>query len=97
MPAYNSSNANETSYVGEYPLLPSEVAYERGKARAGLLRRWFHMPRLEVTLKAKSEANEPRLHVEVEASPEEIAVAASMGERVLGRLKGFLRLRLRGR
>ena len=51
------------------------------------------MPKLEVTLNAKPEANEPRLHVEVEASPEEIAVATSVGHRVLGRLKGFLRLR----
>ena len=93
MPAFNSSNGNETAYIGEYPLLPSQVARERGKARAGMLRRWFGMPKLEVTLKAKSEGNEPRLRVEIEASPEEIAVATTVGQRVLGKLKGFLRFR----
>ena len=93
MPAFNSSNGNETPYVGEYPPTPSQLALEREKARAGILRRWFGMPKLAVTLKSKSEANEPRLHVEVEASPEEIAVATSVGQRVLGKLKGFLRLR----
>ena len=51
------------------------------------------MPKLEVTLQAKTESNEPRLRVEVEASPEEIAVATGVGQRVLGRLKGILRLR----
>ena len=93
MPAFNSSNGNETAYIGEYPPLPSQVARERGKARAGMLRRWFGMPKLEVTLQAKSEANEPRLRVEIEASPEEIAIATTVGQRVLGRLKGFLRFR----
>ena len=93
MPAFNSSNGNETAYIGEYPLLPSQVARERGKARAGMLRRWFGMPKLEVTLRAKSEAAEPRLRVEIEASPEEIAVATTVGQRVLGKLKGFLRFR----
>ena len=51
------------------------------------------MPKLAVTLKAKPEANEPRLHVEVEASPEEIAIATTVGQKILGRLKGFLRFR----
>jgi hypothetical protein len=93
VPAYNSSNGNESVYIGEYPLLPSELALERHTARAGILRRWFGMPKLELTLQAKSEANEPRLRVEVEASPEEIAIATTVGQRVLGRLRGFLRLR----
>ena len=93
MPAYNSSNGNETAYIGEYPPLPSHLRLERGKARAGLIRRWFGMPKLEVTLQAKTESNEPRLRVEVEASPEEIAVATGVGQRVLGRLKGILRFR----
>ena len=51
------------------------------------------MPKLEVTVKGKSEVDEPRLRVEIEASPEEIAVATTVGQRVLGRLRGLLRLK----
>ena len=93
MPAFNSSNGNERAYIGEYPPLPSQVARERGKARAGMLRRWFGLPKLEVTVKAKTEVDEPRVRVEIEASPEEIAVATTVGQRVLGRLRGFLRFK----
>ena len=93
MPAFNSSNGNETAYIGEYPPLPSQVARERGKARAGMLRRWFGLPKLEITVKAKAEVDEPRVRVEIEASPEEIAVATTVGQRVLGRLRGFLRFK----
>ena len=90
MPAYNSSNGNERPYIYDNPGAPRPYISEKDSGRAGLLRRLFGMPKLELTVTKEAE---PRVHVEVEATPEEIAVATSVGHRVLGKLKGFLRLR----
>tara|TARA_Y100000310_G_scaffold342935_1_gene448331 strand:+ start:995 stop:1300 length:306 start_codon:yes stop_codon:yes gene_type:complete len=99
MPAYNSSNGNELPFIYQYPgaPYPSLAEWEAAQSggRVGLLKRMFSMAKLEVSLGSKG-AGQPPVSVQVDATPEEMAVATMVGKGLMGKAKEklgrFLRL-----
>ena len=98
MPAYNASNGNELPFIYQYPgaPFPSIAEWEAAQSggRAGLLRRMFKMAKLEVAIGGKREANQPAVQVHVDASPEEMAVAAMVGTSLVAKAKEKLGAKL---
>jgi len=98
VPAYNSSNGNELPFIYQYPGAPfpslEDWQAAQGEGRAGLLRRMFKMAKLEVTIGGKRDANQPAVQVNVDASPEEMAVATMVGTGLMAKAKEKLGAKL---
>ena len=92
MPAYNSSNGNELPFIYQFPGAPypslEEWEFIQSGGRAGLLKRMFSMAKLEVTLGNK-ESSQPPV-IQVDATPEEVAIATMIGKGIVGKAKETL-------
>ena len=90
MPAFNSSNGNELPFIYQYPGAPYPSLEEwnaiQNGGRAGMLKRMFNMAKLEVTLGSK-EVSKPPVSVQVDATPEEMAIATMVGKGLMGKAK----------
>jgi len=89
VPAYNSSNGNELPFIYQFPGAPYPSLEEWENTRAGLLKRMFSMAKLEVTLGNK-ESSQPPV-IQVDATPEEVAIATMIGKGIVGKAKETLR------